>query len=25
MFSHQTWLLPLAPGVGMAVHELEQL
>lgn len=24
MFSHQTWLLPLAPGVGMAVHELEQ-
>jgi NTE family protein len=25
MFGHQTWLLPLAPGIGMAVHELEQL
>jgi NTE family protein len=25
MFGHQTWLEPLAPGVGMAVHELEQL
>jgi NTE family protein len=25
MFGHQSWLKPLAPGVGMAVHELEQL
>jgi NTE family protein len=25
MFKHQAWLKPLAPSVGMAVHELEQL
>jgi NTE family protein len=25
MFAHQSWLEPLAPGAGMAVHELEQL
>jgi NTE family protein len=25
MFGHQSWLKPLAAGVGMAIHELEQL
>jgi NTE family protein len=25
MFKHQSWLKPLAPGVGMAIHELEQI